>query len=177
MTGSPQPSRENTNVSTPASASSSRQCLATATSVRNHAGPRLNVLPYLVNVRGAASRCGEQVILDVMQGNDYNYTVKYDAVRELTTDRKIAVRGGAQLSVTVAASAIDQSLTNSYLPDNPLALIDATEMTHVRQVVWAGSFEGSSRIGIGLDAQRPFSVQIEPAATADQPSHFVITFG
>jgi hypothetical protein len=65
----------------------------------------------------------------------------------------VPLRGGARLQVTATAGVVptDAWGTNA-------ELIDTTGYRTLRQVAYAGSFEGHTTVGVGVRARLPFCV-------------------
>ena len=108
----------------------------------------------ITNVRTGRHACYDRLVLDV-NAPLYGWSVEYVSV--VTQDGSgfpVAVRGGARLQV-VAQAGVDQ--------DNPRftttqRLADVSGYRTFRDVVWAGSFEAVSTIGLGVRARLPFRV-------------------
>jgi hypothetical protein len=58
--------------------------------------------------------------------------------------------------VTVFAPAYDQSGNPTYTYPDRTELVDVTGYQTFRQVAWAGSFEGTTTVGLGVRARLPF---------------------
>ena len=114
---------------------------------------------HLTNVRAGQHACFDRLVLDVSGGQARTYWVSY--VPEVRTDGAgflVPLRGGAKLSVTVAAPAHDASYRPTYRPPNSAELVAVGGYRTFRQVAWAGSFEGSSTVGLGVRARLPYRV-------------------
>jgi hypothetical protein len=74
------------------------------------------------------------------------------------TGYPVPLRGGAKLSVTVHAPAYDESGAPTYVYADPAELVDVSGFQTFRQVAWAGSFEGTTTVGLGVRARLPFRV-------------------
>lgn len=74
------------------------------------------------------------------------------------TGNPIPVRGGARLQVTVHSPAHDENGAPTYVYDDRTELVDVTGFQTFRQVAWAGSWEGSTSVGLGVRALLPFRV-------------------
>ena len=74
-----------------------------------------------------------------------------------------------------AEGGIAGGATNSWAGryTTPPAMPDVSGFTTFRQVVWAGSFEGQSTVGLGVRARLPFRV-FTPNDTATRTSRLVI---
>jgi hypothetical protein len=97
-------------------------------------------------------------VVDV-RGDVGGYTARY--VARVTADGSGAVvptRGGAAIELTVDDPASTAAGVPTYSPANPRELRDVTGYSTFRQVVWAGSFEGCTSVGLGVRARLPFRV-------------------
>ena len=117
----------------------------------------------VTGVRAGAQACFDRVVIDLAgdASKKPGYQVRY--VPQVVQDgsgNPIALRGGAFLSVSVGAPAYDSGMQPTYIPANPKEVVNAAGLTSVKQVAWAGSFEGMSTIGIGVSEKVPFAVQI-----------------
>jgi hypothetical protein len=70
----------------------------------------------------------------------------------------VPTRGGARLQVVVKAPAYDNNGQSTYTPADKAELSNVSGYQTFRQVVWAGSFEGQTTIGLGVRARLPFRV-------------------
>lgn len=90
-----------------------------------------------------------------LSGVPNGYNVRY--VPEVTQDSSgapVPLRGNAFLQVTVNAPSYDEDGNATFSP----ALTNASEYQTFRQLAWAGSFEGTTNIGLGVRARLPFRV-------------------
>jgi len=112
----------------------------------------------LFDVRTGRHACYDRLVLDIA-GPTGSYTATY--VPEVIADGSGAViptRGGASIQVTVKNPAYDLAGNPTYLPANENELRNVAGYSTFRQVVWAGSFEGYSSVGLGVRARLPFRV-------------------
>ncbi|MEZ0448821.1 AMIN-like domain-containing (lipo)protein [Cellulomonas sp. ICMP 17802] len=119
--------------------------------------PGLSQAP-VVNVRTGRHACYDRLVIDVAGGVG-GYTVRY--VPQVTQDGSGAViptRGGAALEITVNDPAYTPAGVPTYSPANPRELRNVTGYRTFRQVVFAGSFEGYTSVGLGVRARLPFRV-------------------
>jgi hypothetical protein len=70
----------------------------------------------------------------------------------------VPLRGGARLSVVVRAPAYDSSGRATYQPASRRELVNVAGYSTFRQIAWAGTFEGSTTIGLGVRARLPMRV-------------------
>ena len=111
--------------------------------------------PVMV-VRSGRHACFDRLVVD-LKGKAPGYTVRY--VTQVTADGSgnvIPTRGGAKLQLTVNAPAYTPAGTASFTPKNRSEVVNVTGYSTFRQVVWAGSFEGYTSMGLGVRARLPF---------------------
>jgi len=112
----------------------------------------------LVNIRAGRHTCYDRLVFDAT-GPANGYWVSYvDQMREDPTGRVIPLRGGARLSITVQAPSYDRNGVPTYRYANRSELVDVTGYRTFRQVAFAGSFEGTTTVGLGVRARLPFRV-------------------
>jgi hypothetical protein len=112
----------------------------------------------VTGVRSGRHTCFDRLVVD-LKGKAPGYTVRY--VSRVTAEGSGAViptRGGARLQVTVNAPAYTKSGTASFVPKNRAEVVNVTGYSTFRQVVWAGTFEGYTSLGLGVRARLPFRV-------------------
>ena len=68
----------------------------------------------------------------------------------------VPTRGGASLQITLGNPSHDAAGNLTYAPANRSELSDVTGYQTFRQVVWAGTFEGHTDLGLGVRARLPF---------------------
>ncbi|WP_159792412.1 AMIN-like domain-containing (lipo)protein [Puerhibacterium puerhi] len=113
----------------------------------------------LTDVRAGRHACFDRLVLDVSRPLT-GWSVRY--VSRVVADGSghvVPVRGGARMEV-VARVGID--------PDGPLAVRPGTRLAGTagfrtfRDVVYAGSFEGVTTVGLGVRARLPFRAFVVP---------------
>jgi hypothetical protein len=112
----------------------------------------------LSNVRTGRDECFDRVVFD-FAGSANGYEVEY--VPEVRTEgegRLLSVAGGAILRVRLKASVFDQlgHLHYDRRPGDHVA--DVGGYQTLRDVVYAGCFEGRTTFGVGVRARLPFRV-------------------
>jgi hypothetical protein len=115
----------------------------------------------LVGIRAGRHECYDRLVFDPrVPAPPTGFRVSYvDQVIEDPTGAVVPVRGGARLQVTVDASAYDMSTgQQTYVYQNRAELVDVTGYQTFRQVAWAGSFENTTSVGLGVRARLPFRV-------------------
>lgn len=113
----------------------------------------------IYNVRTGRHACYDRLVIDV-SGSIGTYNVGY--VAHIYTQGKgstVPTRGGAALQINVMNSANDVNTgAPTYVFSNPNRLTNVTGYRTFRQVVWGGTYEGYSTVGIGVRARLPFRV-------------------
>lgn len=113
----------------------------------------------LVNVRAGRHACYDRLVLDVADGDVKGYHVSYvDEIRQDGSGFVVPTRGGASLQVTARVPAYDENGRATYDPANENEIVNVNGYRTFRQVVFAGSFEGQSTVGLGVRARLPFRV-------------------
>ncbi len=108
----------------------------------------------LTGVRAGRHDCYDRLVLDVAAGQVQGWNVSY--VDHVTADGSGAVvptRGGAALELVARVPAAED-----YPGGNRAELAPVAGFRTFRQVVWAGSFEGQTTLGLGVRAKLPFRV-------------------
>jgi hypothetical protein len=101
------------------------------------------------------------------------YWVSY--VDQITADPSgipIPVRGGARLAITVQAPAYDDNGDMTYHFADRNELVSVGGYQTFRQVVYAGSWEGTTSLGLGVRARLPFRVFTLPGRVVIDVAHF-----
>jgi hypothetical protein len=114
--------------------------------------------PTVRNVRAGEQACYDRLVVD-LAGKVRAASVRY--VPQVVSDGSgavVALRGGARLQIVVDAPAYDVAGRATYLPRNRSELVNVTGYRTLRQVAWAGSFEGTTTIGLGVRARLPMRV-------------------
>ncbi len=112
----------------------------------------------VTGVRSGRHTCFDRLVVD-LGGRPPGYTVRYvAAVTQDGSGARVPLRGGARLQVTMDAPAYDVQGRPTYRPTDRRELVDVTGYRTLRQVAWAGSFEGVTTLGVGVRARLPFRV-------------------
>jgi hypothetical protein len=112
----------------------------------------------LTNIRAGRHDCYDRLVFDTT-GPANGYWVSYvDVMHEDASGAVVPLRGGAKLSVTVQAPSYDSAGAQTYHYANRAELVDVTGYRTFRQVAYAGSFEGTTTVGLGVRARLPFRV-------------------
>ncbi len=140
-----------------ATASSASACPTGWGSLAKTAAP-MSTAP-LTGVRAGRHDCFDRLVLDVGPGAVRGWTVQYvDAVRQDGSGTVVPTRGGAAISVVAHVPAYDSSGRATYAPRDRSELAPVAGYRTFRQVVWAGSYEGYTTVGLGVRARLPFRV-------------------
>ena len=110
-------------------------------------------------MRAGQHVCFDRLVLDVRGGRLGTYWVNY--VPEVRTDGAgflVPLRGGAKLQVTAAVADHDANYRRTYRPANRAELVSVAGFRTFRQVAYAGSFEATTTVGLGVRARLPFRV-------------------
>lgn len=115
---------------------------------------------HVTNVRTGQQPCYDRMVVD-LAGKVAGYSVHYvPVVTQDGSGFQIPVAGDADLQVVVTAPSYDQYGNLSYAPAAKAELSNVSGYQTFRQVVYAGSFEGQTGIGLGVRARLPFRVFI-----------------
>jgi hypothetical protein len=116
----------------------------------------------LSGIRAGEHPCYDRLVFDVRAPGADGYIVRYvPTVREDGSGTPIPLRGGARLAVVVQAPAYEnQNYLRTYVVRNQRELVNVTGWRTFRQVVWAGSFEGQTTVGLGVRTTLPFRVMV-----------------
>jgi hypothetical protein len=121
------------------------------------------------------------VVIDLGGTGDgaLTYDVRYvPALSAQGSGEEIPVRGGAILQVVVGAAAYDGRGQSTYFPADPGEVVDVGSFETLRQVAWAGSFEGQTSLGVGTRARLPFRVfTLTGEPGSDQAAQLVVDVG
>ncbi|WP_298804711.1 hypothetical protein [uncultured Pseudokineococcus sp.] len=111
------------------------------------------------DVRAGRHACFDRLVVDV-DGEVDGYWVAYvDQVRRPGSGEVVPLRGGAALQVVPYVPAYDaRDGSATYLPADAGEVVDVTGYRTFRQVALAGSFEGTTDLGLGVRARLPFRV-------------------
>jgi len=141
----------------PASASAAPYCGITWGSLPKQASGGTG--GELTNVRAGQHACFDRLVLDVRGGRAGTYWVNY--VPEVRTEGAgflVPLRGGAKLQVVAAVPDYDVNYRSTYRPANRAELVNVAGYRTFRQVAYAGSFEATTTVGLGVRARLPFRV-------------------
>ena len=112
----------------------------------------------LVDIRAGQHQCFDRLVLD-LRGKADGYRVKYvPAIRSDGSGAVIPVRGAARIQVTLLAPAHDANYNQTFRPANRNEVVNVAGSRTFRQVVFAGTYEGVTTLGLGVRARLPFRV-------------------
>jgi hypothetical protein len=136
-------------------ATAQADCTTTWGSLVKRQAPR--VTGQVSDVRSGRHRCFDRLVIDLGEGGRRpGFRVQYvDTVRADGSGAAVPLRGGARLQVVVTAPAYDDQGQATYQPGDPRELVDVTGYDTFRQVAWAGTFEGTTTVGLGVRARLP----------------------
>jgi hypothetical protein len=140
-------------VTIPAQAATSPYCGITWGSLAKSAGTSAATAARITGVRAGQHACYDRLVVDLANAPAWaSYQVAYGTVRGVASGNPVAVAGGAALQITMRAHG-----ENLSVPD-PAHVVSVAGYRTFRQVVWAGSFEGTTVFGLGVRARLPFRV-------------------
>jgi hypothetical protein len=127
----------------------------------------------LTEVRAARQPCFDRVVLEFRDPGNPGYQVGYQPgpIVQDGSGEPVAVEGAAYLVIRVAPASGFDSGTGTPTYDGPGRVAPAGT-AHVREVVRTGDFEGVLTWVVGLDEQRPFTVD-----TLGGPTRLVVDIG
>ncbi len=120
----------------------------------------------ITNLRAGRHECFDRLVVDLgapvpgTPAQHAGYRVAYvSQVVEDGSGRPVPLAGGAFLSVVVHAPAYNVVTGSAtYRPADPAHAVSVAGFSTFRQVAFAGSFEGYTTIGLGVQARLPFRV-------------------
>jgi hypothetical protein len=114
-------------------------------------------------VRAGRQECSDRVVFHLNGPDPVGYSVRYvDLVREDGSGRPVPVAGGAALQVVINAPALgqdDHGYVGKVLAEPGADFYTPTQLagwSSLREVRYAGSFEGQTTIAVGVRARFPF---------------------
>jgi hypothetical protein len=143
--------------SAPASAETAGPCEIAWGSGPNSTTP--STAGHLTDIRAGEKECHDRLVFDLSEESPQGFSVSYvDEVTEDATGAPVPLRGGAKLQITLYAPAYDESSQPTYRYDDRAELVDTNGFRTFRQVAWAGSWEGTTVVGLGVRARLPYRV-------------------
>jgi hypothetical protein len=118
----------------------------------------LNQSP-LVAVQTGSHACYDRVVFRIAGSVGAGWDVRYvDVVRTDGSGAALAVPGGARLEVRLHHPAYDERGTATFAAPVGGRVADVAGNPTLRSVVFGGSFEGYTVLGVGTRARLPFRV-------------------
>lgn len=137
----------------PAQAATSPYCGITWGSLAKNAGSASPTAARITGVRAGQHACYDRLVVDLANAPAWaSYRVAYGTVRGVASGNPVPVAGGAALQITLRAHG-----ENFAVPD-PAHMVSVAGFRTFRQVASAGSFEGTTVLGLGVRARLPFRV-------------------
>lgn len=129
---------------------------------RDKAGGSTYSQGQVADVRSGRHECFDRLVIDVDSPQEgLSYDVRYvDTVYEDGSGKEVPLRGGAALQVIVGSPAYDEDGEPTYEYDDRTELVDVDGYDTFRQVAWAVSFEGQTRLEVGTRARLPYRVVV-----------------
>ncbi|MDK3258589.1 AMIN-like domain-containing (lipo)protein [Blastococcus capsensis] len=130
----------------------------------------------VTDVRAGRHACFDRLVVDLRgPAAATGYSVRYvDSVHQVGTGTRVPLEGGAALEVVVDSPAYDEYGRATYLPPSRGEVVDVDGFRTFEQVAWAGSYEGSTTLGIGTRARLPFRTFTLIGAPGDDAVRLVI---
>ncbi|SDF40299.1 hypothetical protein SAMN05216553_101461 [Lentzea fradiae] len=117
---------------------------------------------YVTDIRSGQHECFDRLVIDTHLADGSYYVSYTDEVTHVGSGEPVPLRGGAKLFVMAYSPSYDQDFVPTYQPANPSEVVDVTGYQTFRQVAWAGSWEGTTDLGLGVRARLPFRVLTLP---------------
>lgn len=128
-------------------------------------------------VRAGRHACFDRLVVD-LRGQDAafgSYDVRYvPQVHADGSGHAVPVRGAADLQVVLRAPAYDDDGRATFDPADDGEVVDVAGYRTFRQVAWAGSFEGSTTMALGVRARLPFRVVVLPGTSQHPGPRLVV---
>lgn len=143
------PSASQTEATTQSATNSCDQAVAGWTTDVQDGGNSL-VSGKITDVRTGRHDCYDRVVFDISSAEDVGYRAEYvPVVRMDASGKPVEVTGGAFIQLSIDAWVGEPV---------PTDFGAVTDWQSLRQIKSAGSFEGITRYGIGVDHKVPFNV-------------------
>ena len=125
-------------------------------------GSRAMAAATVEGVRSGRHACFDRLVVD-LDGKAPRAAFDARYVRSVRADGSghvVPLRGRAYLQLVVRAPAYDERGRATYVPANRREVVPVSGYRTLRQVAWAGSFEGQTSLGVGVRARLPFRVTV-----------------
>jgi hypothetical protein len=123
----------------------------------------------VTDIRSGRHECFDRLVID-LTGDSY-YVTYTDEVTYVGSGEPVPLRGGAKLFVMAYSPSYDENFDPTYTPPNLTEVVDVTGYQTFRQVAWAGSWEGTTDLGLGVRALLPFRVFTQPGRIIVDVAH------
>ena len=130
----------------------------------------------VTDVRAGRHACFDRLVVDLRgPAAATGYQARYvDTVHQVGSGEPLLLEGGATIELVVDAPAYDGYGHATYLPPDRGQVVDVDGFRTFEQVAWAGSFEGTTTLGIGTRARLPFRTFVLLGAPGDDAVRLVI---
>ncbi|MFQ1000273.1 hypothetical protein [Modestobacter sp. SSW1-42] len=123
----------------------------------------------VTGVRAGQHACFDRLVIDLRGRPLGGYDVRYvPVVHRDGSGSPVPVAGGAALQVVVHAPAHDDAGRTTLRVTDERAVVPVAGFRTLRQVAWAGSFEGSTTLAVGTRARLPFRAFTLPGPDGDR---------
>lgn len=117
-----------------------------------------------LSVRAGQDECWDRLVVE-LEGEFQGYVVGYvDELSGIGSGLPIPSRGDAALAISFEAQAYGEldgtDFRIFYGPHDPDEVWDVSGFPAFRQVLWQGSFEGRTAMGLGVREELPFRVLV-----------------
>jgi len=112
----------------------------------------------VTDIRSGQHECFDRLVIDTGTAGDSYYVRYTDEVTYVGSGEPVPLRGGAKLFVMAYSPSYDENFDPTFMPANPTEVVDVTGYRTFRQLAWAGSWEGTTDLGLGVRAHLPFRV-------------------
>lgn len=125
----------------------------------------------VTDIRSGRHECFDRVVIDTTVVEGGYYVTYVDEVTHVGSGTPVPLRGGAKLFVSAYSPSYDENFDTTYHPANSAEVVDVTGYETFRQLAWAGSWEGTTDLGLGVRARLPFRVLTLPGHVVVDVAH------
>lgn len=123
----------------------------------------------IVGVHAEQHDCFDRLIVDLTPSASGYFAEYVDEILAEGSGKHIDVSGGAILKLVLAATTYDIDTGTATIEfADPLEVAGVSDFTALRQVAFAGSFEGQTTFGVGLASRSDFRVTVVDAGNQSQ---------
>lgn len=112
----------------------------------------------IVRVRAGSHRCFDRMVIDLRSAPAAGWHVRYHEVVREGIGTSVPLRGNADLEVVALAPAYGTNGSSMFRPANPGEVANVAGFRSLRQIAYAGTFEGQTTFGVGVRTRLPFRV-------------------